>query len=336
MVAYLSSIAFFIGCSSMSVGRTESQDYIAEGSKRVLRSDFLRDLAFRNRPGLRCTARDSFIASGRPDCSLRIVDIPTRGKNTLDHVYSNIRGGLKAARRPSFGDSDHNSLFMYPVYRQRLKQSEFVSRQVQLWTPEAESTLQDCFATTDWDVFRAAATQEDSSVSIDDYAEYVTGYIHTCIENIVPIIQVRKFPNQKPWVNTEVLQMLRARSVAFKSGDETALKVAQYKLKKAIRSAKRQHREKTERLYSTADPRRMWQCLDQITDFRSRPGNIISSSSSLPDDLNAFYTRFETPPTPTAYTHTSTHSTPVPPTSRLIIRCTQSSYEELSSPSYGT
>ncbi|KAI4900722.1 hypothetical protein NFI96_009191 [Prochilodus magdalenae] len=280
-----------------------------------------------------------FIVAGDfNQCNLRTVltkyhqhvDIPTRGKNTLDHVYSNIRGGLKAARRPSFGDSDHISLFMYPVYRQRLKQSDPVSRQVQLWTPEAESTLQDCFATTDWDVFRAAATLEDSSVSIDDYAEYVTGYIHTCIENIVPIIQVRKFPNQKPWVNSEVLQMLRARSVAFKSGDETELKVAQYKLKKAIRSAKRQHREKTERLYSTADPRRMWQCLDQITDFRSRPGNIISSSGSLPDDLNAFYTRFETPTptTPTEYTHTSTTRPPPPPTSRLISPGTQSPEED--------
>ncbi|KAI4879184.1 hypothetical protein NFI96_009857, partial [Prochilodus magdalenae] len=147
------------------------------------------------------------------------------------------------------------------------------------------------------------------------FCKSVTGYIHTCIENIDPIIQVRKFPNQKPWVNGEVLQMLRARSVAFKSGDETELKVAQYKLKKAIRSAKRQHREKTERLYSTADPRRMWQCLDQTTDFRSRPGNIISSSGSLPDELNAFYTRFETPTptTPTEYTHTSTTRPPSPP-----------------------
>ncbi|KAI4888759.1 hypothetical protein NFI96_007105 [Prochilodus magdalenae] len=59
---------------------------------------------------------------------------------------------------------------------------------------------------------------------------------------------------------------------------------------------------------------RMGQCLDQITDFRSRPGNIISSSGSLPDDLNAFYTRFETPTptTPTEYTHTSTTRPPSP------------------------
>ncbi|KAI4904809.1 hypothetical protein NFI96_000064 [Prochilodus magdalenae] len=47
---------------------------------------------------------------------------------------------------------------------------------------------------------------------------------------------------------------------------------------------------------------------------RSRPSIIISSSGSLPDDLNAFYTRFETPTptTPTDYTHTSTTRPPSP------------------------
>ena len=73
-----------------------------------------------------------------------------------------------------------------------------VTKSVQLWTTETEGILQDCFAQTDWDVFKAAATREDSSVSVDDYAEYVTGYISTCVDNIVPTLQVRKFPNQKP------------------------------------------------------------------------------------------------------------------------------------------
>ncbi|KAK2899376.1 hypothetical protein Q8A73_012505 [Channa argus] len=50
---------------------------------------------------------------------------------------------------------------------------------------ETESTLQDCFALTEWDVFKAAATLEDSSVSVQDYAEYVTGYISTCVDNIL-------------------------------------------------------------------------------------------------------------------------------------------------------
>lgn len=39
----------------------------------------------------------------------------------------------------------------------------------------------------------AAATLEDSSVSIHDFAVYVTGYISTCVDNTVPNIQVEKF-----------------------------------------------------------------------------------------------------------------------------------------------
>ena len=239
------------------------------------------------------------------------VDIPTRGKNTLDHVYSNVRGALRAAPRPPFGDSDHISLFLYPAYRQRLKQSNPVTRQVKLWTPQAESTLQDCFATTDWDVFRAAATQGDSSISVEDYAE--TGYISTCVENIIPTTQVRRFPNQKPWVNREVLHLLRARSVAFRSGNDVEYRAVQYRLEKAIRAAKRQHREKTEDFYSNADPRRMWQCLDHITDFRtSSKTSTISPSDSLPDDLNAFYARFESPTPITSVEYTHTPATPPP------------------------
>ncbi|XP_024143131.1 uncharacterized protein LOC112155633 [Oryzias melastigma] len=131
-----------------------------------------------------------FIVAGDfNQCNLRTVfpkyhqhvNIPTRDKNTLDHVYTNVKGAYRAAPRPHFGHSDHISLFLYPAYRQRLKQSAPVTKPVQLWTPEIEDTLQDCFTTTDWDVFKAAATLEDSSVSIQDYADYVTGYISTCV-----------------------------------------------------------------------------------------------------------------------------------------------------------
>ena len=80
---------------------------------------------------------------------------------------------------------------LYPAYRQRLKQTNPLTDQVKLWTPDTESILQDRFARTDWDVFKAAATLEDSSVSTQDCAEYVSGYISTCVDSIVPTIQVK-------------------------------------------------------------------------------------------------------------------------------------------------
>ena len=64
-----------------------------------------------------------------------------------------------------------------------------------------------------------------------------------------------KFPNQKPWINSQVSHMLHARTLAFKSGNETEYKAAKYRLEKAITAAKRQIREKLEGFYSTADSR---------------------------------------------------------------------------------
>jgi len=146
-----------------------------------------------------------------------------------------------------------------------------------------------CFHLTDWDVFKVAATQEDFSVNVHDYAEYVTKYISTCVDNIIPTIKVRKFPNQKPWINSQVRYMLRAQSYAFASGIET-----KYGLRRAITAAKVQYREKLDSFYSTADAGRMWQGLQHVTDFRTNT-SVISYSDSLPDDLNTFFARFEIP-----------------------------------------
>ncbi|KAI3363940.1 hypothetical protein L3Q82_001541 [Scortum barcoo] len=63
----------------------------------------------------------------------------------------------------------------------RLKQTNTVGTQIKRWTPDTESILQDCFAQTDWDVFKAAAIQEDSSINIELYAEYVTDYISSAL-----------------------------------------------------------------------------------------------------------------------------------------------------------
>ena len=108
------------------------------------------------------------------------MDCPTRGSNTLDHIYSNKPEAYKAVLHPYLGQSDHISLFLFPAYRQRLKQTTPVNKQVKLWSSDTESIVQDCFAHTDCDVFKDAATQEDSSINIEEYAECVTGYISTC------------------------------------------------------------------------------------------------------------------------------------------------------------
>ncbi|KAI4881127.1 hypothetical protein NFI96_017869, partial [Prochilodus magdalenae] len=151
----------------------------------------------------------------------------------------------------------------------------------------------DCFDTTDWEVFRTAAVGEDCTVDLEDYASGVTSYISTCIETIVPTKRCRTYPNQKPWINCDVRSMLRARSTAFLSGNAEDYKRARYDLRRSIRQAKRQYRVKLEGCYTSADSRRMWQGLRHITDYQQRSREVTTSHTTLPDQLNEFYARFE-------------------------------------------
>ena len=99
----------------------------------------------------------------------------------LDHLYSTY----KALPRPPFGKSDHNYILLIPAPKQKLKQEATVTQSIKKWPGEADAKLQDCFAITDWNMFR------DSSDGIEEYTTLVTGFINKCIEDVVPTVTVR-------------------------------------------------------------------------------------------------------------------------------------------------
>lgn len=86
------------------------------------------------------------------------VNFATRGKNTLDLVYTNIKNSYRAAALPHIGSSNHLAVILTPAYRPRVKQEKPVVREVKMWPQEATPALQDCFETTRWDIFKEAAT----------------------------------------------------------------------------------------------------------------------------------------------------------------------------------
>ena len=96
--------------------------------------------------------------------------------------------------------------------------------------------LQDCFASTDWNMFR------DSNIGIVKYTTSVTGFINKYIDDIVPTVTVRTYPNQKPWITGNIRIELKDRAVAFKEQDfnPKAYKKSHYILLRTIKQAKHQ------------------------------------------------------------------------------------------------
>ena len=102
--------------------------------------------------------------------STSMLNVQPGGKKNLDHLYST--DAYKAIPRPPFGKSDHNSILLMPAYKQKFKQEAPVTRSIQKWSGEADAKLQDCVASTEWNMF------QDSSNGIEEYPTSVTDFIN--------------------------------------------------------------------------------------------------------------------------------------------------------------
>ncbi len=216
------------------------------------------------------------------------VTINTRGDRTLDHCYSPFRDAYKSLPRPPFGKSDHSSVLLLPAYRQKLKREAPALRTVQCWSDQLDAILQDCFDHVDWDMFRAASDDD-----IEAYSDTVTCFIRKCIDDVVPTKTIRIYPNQKPWINSDVRSALSARTSAFKSGNTDDRKQASYDLRRSIKAAKRTYKNKVEEHFNNNNPRSMWQGINNITGFKGNKPATVNIAASLLDELNTFYARFE-------------------------------------------
>jgi hypothetical protein len=151
--------------------------------------------------------------------------VQPEGEKTLDHIYSTHRDAYKAHPRPPFGKSDHNSILLIPAYKHKLKQEVPVTHSINTVKrlDESDAKLQDCFASTDWNMFW------DSSNGIEVYTTTVTGFINKCINNVVSTVTVRAYPNQKPC------------AAAFKEQETNpdAYEKSRYALRRTIKQAKR-------------------------------------------------------------------------------------------------
>ncbi len=216
------------------------------------------------------------------------VTINTRGDRTLDHCYTPFRDAYKSLPRQPFGKSDHSSVLLLPAYRQKLKREAPALRTVHCWSDQSDAILQDCFDHVDWDMFRAASEDD-----IEAYSDTVTCFIRKCIDDVVPTKTIRIYPNQKPWINSDVRSALSARTSAYKSGNTDDRKQASYDLRRSIKAAKRTYKNKVEEHFNNNNPRSMWQGINNITGFKGSKPATVNIAASLPDELNTFYARFE-------------------------------------------
>ncbi|KAK0132030.1 hypothetical protein N1851_033180 [Merluccius polli] len=155
----------------------------------------------------------------------QFVTCTTRDNKTLDLLYANAL--------PPLGRSDHNLVRLSPSYKPLVQQHPVTVRTVRKWSPEAMETLRGALEATDWD-----ALYEPHREDIDGITDCVFEYIGFCIDNAIPTKKGHCYPNNKPWVTSDLKALLNQKKRAFRSGDRAELKQVQRELKRSIRESK--------------------------------------------------------------------------------------------------
>ncbi|KAI4872906.1 hypothetical protein NFI96_001928 [Prochilodus magdalenae] len=94
-------------------------------------------------------------------------------------------------------------------------------------------------------------------------------------------------------MNREVRLLLKARDSAYRSGDQEAYSLARANLRRGISKAKHCYKQRIEEHFNSSDPRRMWQGIRTITDYKPSSTAPHTNGASLSDELNHFYARFD-------------------------------------------
>lgn len=159
---------------------------------------------------------------------------------------------------------------------------------IRKWSDEADTRLQDCFAGTDWDMFR------DSPIGIEEFTT-VTGFINKCIEDVFPTVTIWTYPNQKPCITGSNHTGIKARATAYKEQDSDidTYKKARYDRRWDKKTWKRTIKEEVgillHRFRHSSDVGGL-----AVDNGLQRETQLWDAQwHRTPNELNAFYAHFE-------------------------------------------
>ena len=225
-----------------------------------------------------------------PTCMLRgfeqCVTYPSRNQTMLDPFYCNITNSYKCRQLSPMGSSDHNMVSMLPKYKPKLKQKKPTKITKVIRNDISLEKMDDCFYLTDWDMFL-----QDAGGDVNILSDVVTSYITFCSDLHLERKEVKVFPNNKPWVTSDLRKFIVDKHKSYGKED---YRIKKKLLNDKIKSAKDLYKEKVEELFKQNNPKDAWKGLKVLTGVENeRKEPVFLSQPGSADRLNHFYARFD-------------------------------------------
>jgi hypothetical protein len=171
---------------------------------------------------------------------------------------------------------------MLPKYKPKLKRKKPTVINKEVMNDISLEKLEDCFYLTNWDMFI-----NDADGDVNVLSDVVTSYISFCSEVHLERKEVKMFPNNKPWVTSDLRKCIIDKHNSYGKED---YQEKQRLVNAKIKSAKCVYKEKVEELFKTNNPKDAWKGLKVLTGVdKKRKDPAILSQPGSADRLNRFY-----------------------------------------------
>ena len=143
----------------------------------------------------------------------QLVSEPTRGKATLDKIYTNIADWYqRPITIPNVASSDHCGIVLCPVNQKTTAVDDYAIVAVRSKSSNGKNLLAHALCNVNWNALE----------TIDDFDSKVA-YFNNCViallDFYLPVHYVKHHSTDKPWITDQFRRLIRQRQYAWTSGD---------------------------------------------------------------------------------------------------------------------
>ena len=231
----------------------------------------------------------------------QVVKIPTRGSNTLDKILTNMHKFYKEpSALPALGGSDHLSLLWEPHGQQPTDKTS-TTQYTRRFPDSAIREFGRWITQQDWhEVLDTQGT--------DNKCDLFYNMMWEKIDEIFPLKKRRTHPNDKPWMNSKIKQLIAERQKAHHSDNADLRKRKARMITAEIRKAKKEFHTKQMTHIRKAPPKNWFNHMKRILGIKKKDalrgiGELNDGTGNCADTINSHFANINSTLPPLNHEH---------------------------------
>ena len=195
----------------------------------------------------------------------QLVSETTRGKATLDKIYTNIADWYqRPITIPNVASSDHCGIVLCPVNQKTTAVDDYAIVAVRSKSSNGKNLLAHALCNVNWN---ALETIDD----LDSKVAYFNNCVIALLDFYLPVHYVKHHSTDKPWITDQFRRLIRQRQYAWTSGDRTQYNKLRNKINRLSKQLRKQFYGRRIQGLRDSSSHEWWRETKKLTGQSSKP-----------------------------------------------------------------